>query len=233
MRYISIDIETTGLDRELCQVLSIGAIIEDTENPLPYNEIPKFHGAIKRQTIYGELYAINLNRDLIKSIVDFQTAKTQEEKNDIVILKKTQFYEESEIVEALFQFCWDNGIVDRPDTSDWSHAQIANYFKTVNGKQYPVLTSSLPKVHITCAGKNFATFDKIFLEKLPRWKQLFSIRQRILDPSILFIDWKNDESLPGMSTCKKRAGLNEIVTHNAVEDAWDVIELLRTSYNKK
>ena len=35
MKYISIDIETTGLDRDLCQVLSIGAVIEDTNNIKP------------------------------------------------------------------------------------------------------------------------------------------------------------------------------------------------------
>lgn len=233
MKYLSIDIETTGLDRELYQVLSIGAIIEDTENILPYSEIPKFHAAIKHKTISGELYAINLNKDLIESIVNYQTAQDQDEKNDLVQLTGMLFLEESEIVEAFYQFCWDNGIVDRPDTSSWGTGQVKNYFKTVNDKQYPILTSSLPKTHLTCAGKNFATFDKIFLEKLPRWKQLFAIRQRILDPSILFIDWKNDESLPGMSTCKKRAGLNELVTHNAIEDAWDVIKLLRTSYNKQ
>ena len=62
------------------------------------------------------------------------------------------------------------------------------------------------------------------MERLPRWKQVFRIRQRIIDPSILFTDWVNDESLPSLSDCKKRAGLSEIVTHNAVEDAWDVIE---------
>jgi hypothetical protein len=48
---------------------------------------------------------------------------------------------------------------------------------------------------------------------------------------VLFVDWKNDESLPGLSDCKKRAGLSEVVTHNALEDAWDVVELFRKKYN--
>ncbi len=78
--------------------------------------------------------------------------------------------------------------------------------------------------------ENFATFDKHFLEKLPRWKQVIRIKQRILDPAILYVDWKNDSSLPSLGECKERAKIDGIVTHNALEDAWDVIELPRKKY---
>ena len=36
-----------------------------------------------------------------------------------------------------------------------------------------------------------------------------------------------DERLPDLLTCKERAGIKGKVTHKAIEDAWDVIELLR------
>jgi oligoribonuclease len=225
MKYLSIDIETTGLDRENCQILSVAAIVEDTTKKLPFDEIPKFHVAIKRQSINGDMYAINLNRDLIALIVHYQTTKTQDEKNDLVQMTGMQFLEEEQVVEALYQFCYDNGLVE------FEPKQLSTTFHVVsNGKRYPMLTSKMPGVHITCAGKNFGTFDKIFLERLPRWKQVFRIRQRIIDPSVLFTDWANDESLPSLSDCKKRAGLPEVVSHNAIEDAWDVIELLRKHY---
>ena len=224
MKYLSIDIETTGLDRENDQILSIGAIVEDTNNLLPFDEIPKFHVAIKRENISGSLFAINLNRELIQTMVHYQTAKDQDEKNDIVQLTGMHFMDELDVVEALFQFCYRNGIVDFDPES------LAKTSKVVNGVRYPMLTTNMAKVHITAAGKNFGTFDKVFLERLPRWKQVFRIRQRIIDPSVLFTDWKNDESLPGLSTCKKRAGISEVVTQNALEDAWDVIELMRKHY---
>ncbi len=224
MKYISIDIETTGLDPVNDQVLSVGAIIEDTNNPLPFDQIPKFHVAIKRENISGSLFAINLNRELIQTIVHYQTAEDQDEKNDIVQMTGIQFMDEEEVVEALFQFCYRNGLVPK-DTN-----LLNQRIKLVDGVTYPMLTSNMPKVHISCAGKNFATFDKLFLERLPRWKQVFRIRQKVIDPAILFVDWKNDDSLPGLSECKKRAGLSEVVTHNALEDAWDVIELLRKNY---
>ena len=224
MKYISIDIETTGLDPENCQILSIGAVIEDTLNQLPFEELPTFHGVIKRENVSGSLFALNMNRDLIETIVQYSTAQDQDEKNDIVHMTGMQFYHEDEIVEALFQFCYRNGLVPVDLNAPFKT------MKVVNGITYPVLNSNMTKVYLNCAGKNFAGFDKKFLEKLPRWKQVFSIRSRVLDPGILFVDWINDESVPSLDECKKRAGIDGVVTHNAVEDAMDVVMLLRQCY---
>jgi oligoribonuclease len=223
MKYISIDIETTGLDPENCQILSIGAVIEDTLNQLPFEDLPKFHGVIKRENVSGSLFALNMNRDLIETIVQYSGAQDQDEKNDIVHMTGMQFYHEDEIVEALFQFCFRNNLVEL-------NHDINKTVKVVNGVTYPILTSNMPKTYLNCAGKNFAGFDKKFLEKLPRWKQVFSIRSRVLDPGILFVDWINDESIPSLDECKKRAGIDGVVTHNAVEDAMDVVMLLRQCY---
>lgn len=225
MKYVSIDIETTGLDSVNDQVLSIGALIEDTNQPQNLEDMPKFHGVIKRNRIEGDLYAINLNRDLLETMNQYACAKDQDEKNDIVHMTGMQFYNENEIVEAFYYWLAKNGFVDSLDANSGGYVQV------VDGVSLPPITNKTKPIHITAAGKNFATFDKLFLERLPRWKQLIKIRQRILDPSILFVDWKNDESLPGLSLCKKRAGFDEHVSHNALEDAWDVVELLRKEYN--
>jgi DNA polymerase III epsilon subunit-like protein len=224
MKYISLDIETTGLDPETCQILSIGAVIEDTLNQLPFEDLPTFHGVIKRENVSGSLFALNMNRDLIETIVQYSGARDQDEKNDIVNMSGMQFYHEDEIVEALYQFCFRNGLVDLDPNF------LIKQMKVVNGISYPILTSNMNKTYLNCAGKNFAGFDKKFLEKLPRWKQVFSIRSRVLDPGILFVDWINDESVPSLDECKKRAGIDGVVTHNAVEDAMDVVMLLRQCY---
>lgn len=224
MKYISIDIETTGLDPDFNQILSIGAVIEDTLNPLPFEELPKFHAVIKRESVYGSIFALNLNRDLIQAMKDYSEARTTELKEEIEESFGAKFYHEDEVVEALFQFCYRNGLV--PVDPDF----LKNHVKVVDGIAYPMLTSNMPKVYLNCAGKNFAGFDKKFLEKLPRWKQVFSIRSRVLDPGILFVDWINDESIPSLDECKKRAGIDGVVTHNAVEDAMDVVMLLRQCY---
>lgn len=226
MKYISIDIETTGLDPEFNQILSIGAVIEDTLNPLPFEELPKFHAVIKRESVYGSIFALNLNRDLIQAMKDYSEARTQELKDEIEESFGAKFYEEDEVVEALYQFCYRNNLVEfDPDF-------LNKHVKLVDGIMYPILGSNMKKTYLNCAGKNFAGFDKKFLEKLPRWKQVFSIRSRVLDPGILFVDWKNDESIPSLDQCKQRAGIDGVVTHNAVEDAMDVVMLLRKCYQK-
>ena len=224
MRYISIDIETTGLDPEFNQILSIGAVIEDTLNPLPFEELPKFHAVIKRESVYGSIFALNLNKDLIQAMKDYSEARNEELKQEVEESFGAKFYHEDEVVEALFQFCYRNGLVDLDPNF------VNNTRKIVDGISYPILTSNMPKTYLNCAGKNFAGFDKKFLEKLPRWKQVFSIRSRVLDPGILFVDWINDESIPSLDECKKRAGIEGVVTHNAVEDAMDVVMLLRQCY---
>lgn len=84
---------------------------------------------------------------------------------------------------------------------------------------------------INVAGKNFASFDQKFLEKLPKWNKKIKISSRILDPGILYVHWDEDERLPSLGECKKRAGRSEVVSHNALVDAMDVVELLEEHYN--
>lgn len=225
MKFISIDVETTGLDPENCQILSIGAVIEDTHLPIPFEDLPKFHAVIKRENVSGSIFALNMNRDLIQAMKNHSEARTEDEKKMVEESFGAKFYHEDEVVEALFQFCFRNGLVEF-DVNTFVFKQV----KIVDGRTYPILTSNMPKTYLNCAGKNFAGFDKKFLEKLPRWKQVFSIRSRVLDPGILFVDWINDESVPSLDECKKRAGIDGVVTHNAVEDAMDVVMLLRQCY---
>lgn len=222
MIYISIDIETTGLEKDRYQILSIGAILEDTAKKLPLESIPKFHAAILHHEITGSPFAINMNRDLIQAISEYQSARDQDEKNNLVHKHQMLFLKEDEVVEEFFRWLYDNGLVDR--------TIISQMIKVDNGKAYPVLTSKMKPVSINVAGKNFASFDKLFLERLPRWNQAIRIRQRIIDPSVVFTNWNEDETLPSLQSCKERAKIEGVVIHNALEDAWDVIQLLRTQY---
>lgn len=79
---------------------------------------------------------------------------------------------------------------------------------------------------LTPAGKNFASFDRQFLKRLPRFEQVVRLSHRTLDPAVLF--WHSeDEKLPDSKTCYERAGLNSKVAHTAVEDALAVVRLVR------
>lgn len=228
MKYVSIDCETSGLNPEKCQVLSIGAVVEDTNNLLPLEELPTFHCAILHNEIHGELFALNMNKDLMSKIVEYQTAKGEAAKEAVEKKYNMIFRKEKDAVVEFWKFLIRSKVIEF-DLELRGHIQ----WDVENECSYPLIGPNTPVSHITVAGKNFATFDKLFLERLPRWKQLFKIRQRTIDPTILYTSWSTDESLPNLSTCKNRAGLGTTVTHNADEDAMDIIKLMRKQYESE
>ena len=214
MKYVSIDIETSGLDSEKNCVLSIGAIIEDTEKKLPYEECPKFNAVILQREIVGSPRALTMNKGLIAMIGEYLEGNDETRFNMNTILNYS-FYEKEDVVKKFYEFLWVNGYGDA----------VPNQL-LVTSK----IDSNSKPITLNVAGKNFGTFDKGFLQQLPWWQKLIRTRQRVLDPAILFVDWKNDESLPSLTTCKQRAGIEGVVTHDALEDAWDVVETLRKFY---
>jgi hypothetical protein len=225
MVYVSIDIETTGLG-ENTQTLSIGLVVEDTNNLIPFEELPKLEIAIIHERLEGEIFALNMNRDLISDILSYKIAKTPEAKAEIVERTGREYLTEENVTKRIFHFLYDHKALDGgPELFDPNRM-----VEVVNGKTYPMLTSKMKPYYFNGAGKNFANFDNKFLERLPRWKQVLRARGRTIDPSILFVDWKNDEAIPGLSLCKERAHLDPHVTHNAIDDAMDIVKLLRTQY---
>jgi len=88
--YISIDLETTGLNEEYCQILEFGAIIDDWRTPI--EELPHFrkyirpHDEINGQPyIYGEPYALALNHEIIHKLAanDPTESCTEEELGEV------------------------------------------------------------------------------------------------------------------------------------------------------
>lgn len=201
MKYISLDIETTGLDRELDQVLEIGAIIEDTNNPLSFKESPKFHAIIKHDRYSGGAFAINMNQRIFKIHADRILIRDEDEK--ILYDDKHNICRVDEIARDFY---------------NWLYAELK-----------PNVTYG-EKIVATVAGKNFAGFDSPFLGKLPEWNKFFRFRHRVLDPASLYWNAILDTELPSLEKCLERAGLPTEVTHDAVEDSWQVIEVLRKKY---
>jgi hypothetical protein len=215
MIYVSIDIETSGLDHEKHKVLSIGAIIEDTEKKLPYEECPKFNAIVLQNEITGSPRAITMNGGIIQMIGEYLEG-TDETKHLIQTHSDYSFYEKEDVIKEFYLWLYVNGL-----------GQDTLFYNGLEGIQ---INSTTKPITLNVAGKNFGTFDKLFLQELPWWQKLIRTRQRVLDPAILMVDWTNDKSLPNLTQCKERAGVNGIVTHNALEDAWDVIEVLRKFY---
>lgn len=223
MIYVSIDIETSGLNSDMNHVLSIGAIIEDTTKKLSFDEVPKFNAIVLQNNIQGSPRAITMNKEIISLMGEYLEGKN-EVREQLKANSGYQFFEEDEVVKEFYWWLDENGL---------GHGLINNsggYVEIKDGKHRPMINGGTKPIVLNVAGKNFGTFDKLFLEELPWWQKLIRTRQRVLDPAILCVDWKADEMLPSLTTCKERKEVKGIVTHNALEDAWDVIEVLRKFY---
>ena len=174
MKYISIDIETTGLESEKNKVISVAAIIEDTSIKLPFNECPKFNVAVLQNELIGSARAITINKELISLIADYQDAN-DETRQLIDAHSEYKYIREDEVAKEFYWFLDENG---------FGHIHGGYGYKFHNGTHRPAMNNATKPITINVAGKNFATFDKLFLEQLPWWKKLIKIRQRVLDPAI-------------------------------------------------
>lgn len=187
MRYLSLDIETTGLDPVTCQILEVAAVLEDTAKSVPVEELPCFHRFISHKEIHGQLQGVAMNARLIETIAACQNGEFAE---------GTQAILPSSLFGQSKAFC---------NAHDLKRA--------------------------TVAGKNVSRFDVPFLCRLPGdWESLFD--HRTIDPAILFWQPKADSALSSMSECLYRAGLAKEVAHRALDDARDVVSLVRIGMSR-
>jgi oligoribonuclease (3'-5' exoribonuclease) len=195
MQYISADIETTGLDPETCDILEVAAVIDNTEVNMPIDELPAFQALVHAKNVRGEPFALQMNAAILKEIA---LAKIENDYDcDVVLENKLPCNFVGKIV-----------------TREYISLSLENWLKS-----YGINTNN-----VVVAGKNFASFDKLFLMKLPHWKIKFHYRS--IDPGMLY--WRfNDQEVPGMTTCLKRAEFPHDVKHRALDDAKDVIRLIR------
>lgn len=81
---------------------------------------------------------------------------------------------------------------------------------------------------LTPAGKNFASFDRQFLFQLmSNLGELIS--HTTLDPGTFFAK-ASDSRILSLGECLERAGMPTMVTHNALDDAQQIIDLLEYQF---
>jgi DNA polymerase III epsilon subunit-like protein len=189
MRYVSIDLETTGTRPDRHQIIEFGAIIENTRKATHLKDLPRFKRMVKHAEYTGQAFAFNLNARIFQELV--------------VPTGAAPICEAHELAGQFREFLLNNGF----EPQEKGH------------------------VYIVAAGKNFATFDLLFLNQLVNWRDHIRISHKILDPVMYYIDYENDENLPSLEECKRRAGFADpTVTHDALDDALDVVRLLRQQY---
>lgn len=76
MRYVALDIETTGLDPDYCQILQVAAVVDDWPanrtshdgEELPIGRLPTFEAILRHEVMHGEPIALTMNAELIAAI---------------------------------------------------------------------------------------------------------------------------------------------------------------------
>lgn len=181
MIYVSIDLETTGLNPDYCQIIEFGAVVEDTSKNIPIDDLPQFHKYVKHNIIVGEAYALSMHSKIFSELAS----------------DKNNFLQPFDVIPSFLGFMAKLGF----------------------------------KPPFNVAGKNFASFDFPFIKLLPNYKKNI-FRHRIIDPGSIFAR-PDDDAIPGTEECFKRAGIEKLVNHTAIEDAKDVIGLLRYAWSQE
>jgi oligoribonuclease (3'-5' exoribonuclease) len=70
MKYVSIDLETTGLDAEHCQIIEFGAVYDDLS--LPFDASQVFHRFVRHPVYTGEPYALAMNQKILYTLAENQ-----------------------------------------------------------------------------------------------------------------------------------------------------------------
>lgn len=213
MKIVSIDIETTGVDKEYCQILEIGAVLFDTDKGLDqFDSCPKFKCIIDNgKHIQGQPYAIDMNARIFKILAGLEKFyRNDEETKNARSLYRTEYS-----IIAPSQF---------PDMFwTWLHVNGLSGIPFELGTTHKIVKEP---IYINVCGKNFSEFDKPFMIKeIPNLETRVRFRRRVLDPVTLFIN-STDEDPPGLGECMKRAGLDGSVTHDSLQDSIDTAKVL-------
>lgn len=225
-RYVSIDIETTGLNEDKCQILEFGAIIEDMDDIKPKEELKKFRRIIIHKEIHGEPFALTMdaNVELLKAIRDHKKLELESNEN-----LDAQFCHPEELAEEFKLWLLRHGFKTN-DTIKYEKS-IEGLAPEDIGECRPCTTSG--KVLILVAGKNYKGFDDKFLKLEPyALGRHVYCHQRVIDPAVSLMDWTTDVVPPDLKECKKRVGIiDDEVRHTAIDDSMDIIRVVRKMSN--
>lgn len=160
MKYLSIAITPSSENLEICQVLEICLILEDTETLLPFIKLPTFYGIINYSMINGDATSLEKAADVITKL-----SKIKSVSNKSDYLKETRIFNVDLISKAIFNWLLDNGY----------ETVISN-----SNKPFPIevnVASDMPNI-------------KEFLSTINDFSNLIKINPVIIDPRFKFINWE-------------------------------------------
>lgn len=215
-KYLSIDVETTGLDDETDQVLQFSAVVVDSALSLD-QELPVFNAFILHDRIEGNPIAIAMNSKPFKHISQYMMLDEQRTK-----ARNRGETDKAECctaqIQALSTSLNDARFLRPEDLGVKLYGWLLSQGFQPEDKG-PNDQSQTMKVN--AMGKNFGSFDAGFLKKIPGLGAWFKWRHRMFDPGSVWARW-DDEELPNLTACLERTGL-ENHAHLADSELHDAV----------
>ena len=199
--YISIDLETTGLDRERSQILEIGAVFDDMVSPV--DELMTFNKKVHYHHFeYAEPYALSMNRDLIYEIS--RPNKFELSTFDNAIDGLLGFIRECVVAVAKYESTQNRKYKDH---------KIHLAGKQVSSFDVPIIKNQVAKLLPSNEVSNFSyEFDEL-------------VHFRYIDVGSLYITDFNGY-IPSLTDINTLTGRKK-ASHKAVDDAKDVVCAIR------
>ena len=216
MLYVSIDIETTGLIPEKCNVIQFGAVLEDTEKNLPINELPKYEVLLEWNEYRADsTWALRQHVAIWDKLETYKN-KSEEEKEKANIIKPW------ELGESFQYWLLTHGVIEKKTDPinvagknfaafDWRHLEhVPNFFKHIKfssriidpamlywnpkeDKRTPSLGDCLKRAGMEKEIEHTAVADALDVIKVIRYKTLLD--------DLVYSTW--DESSNGISEVRQ------------------------------
>jgi len=206
--YISIDLETTGLG-ERSEILQLGAVLDNGTSEI--EDLKKINYIIKKKEYnYGEAYALGMNAWIFEEI------------------KKHMDRKETSIPVRGF-----NVVMQKFSELIVDCSKLALEFDKENPPRFPHPQGrgAVENKKIQLAGKNVGIFDRVKLDqecKTNNFTLPGLLQHRGIDVGSLFYDKFGYN--PSLDEINRLTGRKE-VSHDALDDALDVVHAIRWKVN--
>lgn len=215
--YVSIDLETLGLNPD-APIIQAAAVVEYSQK-VAVEDLPSFEYNI---ALWGKLdnceaYAIHMNKNIISDIVENGGVRAKEL---LVALRAAFDFASRKTGELRDRLSIDAESEDLDESSKRS--------------AFYMLSEMPRKSKVMLAGKNIQKSDLIWLKRFfyregfgNEWDELVEkyVWHRVLDPGPMF--FPKIGIIPSLNGCKSLLGISGEVKHEALEDARDVIRVVR------
>ncbi len=202
MKYVSIDIETSGLDPERHSILEVAAVATEIGSPTRH----MFRALVipNGMQVQTDPYCAILHMRLWEELLAFQLNSNSP---NMIFLDKSQY----------------GVVMNGQSLPGLVGNNLAIFLNTV----WP---DHQRKDKITVAGKNPGTFDIPFLRKQTDFTECVQVHHRVLDVTSHFCRPDVDKCLPDLKTCVERAGIAKRTQHDAMADCLTVCDLIDKAF---